>query len=146
MPSNRPEFDNLFVLFGVFHILMCLFRAIGRFLAESGGPVMLTDSGVLAPGSLRGFIECYNYNRCKRLHQMLALAFEILLFRQFMLEYENAELVQLEHQNFQFKTREEIDDVCNSSILSTYLSTLRSFSETQKAVPLVRLPNSWPCT
>jgi len=26
--TNRPEFDNLFVMFGVFHILMCLFRAI----------------------------------------------------------------------------------------------------------------------
>jgi hypothetical protein len=59
---------------------MCLFRAIGKLIDESGLPEMLTESGVLAPGSLNGFINCKNFKRCKRLHSMLALALEILHF------------------------------------------------------------------
>jgi len=141
--TNRPEFDKLFVMFGVFHLLMCLFRAIGRFLAESGGPVMLTDSGVLAPGSLSGFIECYNYNRCKRLHQMLALAFEILLFRRFMLEYEYADLVQLELQNFQFKTREEIDDVCNSAMFVHLFEHFEKYKRDTESGALGKTAQFW---
>ena len=78
--TSQPEFDKLFIKFGTFLIFMCFFRAIGKIIAKSGGPAILTDSGVLAPGSLRGVIECLNYNRCKRLHSMLALALEILLF------------------------------------------------------------------
>ena len=78
--TSQPEFDKLFIKFEAFLIFMCFFRAIGKIIAKSGGPAILTDSGVLAPGSLRGVIECLNYNRCKRLHSMLALALEILLF------------------------------------------------------------------
>lgn len=96
--TDQPEFDRLFIMFGVFHIRMCFFRAIGKVIAESGGPAMLTDSGVLAPGSLRGFMECFNYNRCKRLHPMLALALEVLLFRRFMLENKKSDLIQFEQQ------------------------------------------------
>ena len=45
--TSQPEFDNLFIMFGVFHIEMCYFRAIGKLIEESGGPAMLTGSGVL---------------------------------------------------------------------------------------------------
>ena len=45
---------------------------------------MLTDSGVLAPGSLNGILQGKHFNRCRRLHPILALALEILHFQAFM--------------------------------------------------------------
>lgn len=114
--TSKPEFETVFVMFGVFHILMCFFRAIGRVIEESGGPAMLTDSGVLAPGSLNGFIQCKNYNRCKRLHPMLALAFETLLFRQFMKKNENVDLVVLElRMDVPPNKKEDVDRICDSA-------------------------------
>jgi hypothetical protein len=55
-------------------------------------PEMLTESGVLAPGSLNGFINCKNFNRCKRLHSMLAL--EMLHFQVFISSYDYSENVK----------------------------------------------------
>ena len=94
--TESPTFDDVFILFGVFHISICLFRAIGKLISESGGPQLLVDADVLASGSVRGFIECTNYNHCKRLHPMFALALRVLHFREFLTTYENFdELVTL---------------------------------------------------
>lgn len=81
--TEAPKFDDVFVMFGAFHLEMCLFKAIGKAIKESGIAEMLVEAEVLASGSLNGFIECKNFNRCKRLHPMLALALEILHFLQF---------------------------------------------------------------
>ena len=89
--TEKPTYDDIFILFGAFHLEMCLFRAIGKTIDSSGIPEMLTDAGVLAPGSMRSFIECRNFNRCKRLHPVLALAFEILHFQKFFATYEHNE-------------------------------------------------------
>ena len=91
--TDQPEYDDLFVLFRAFHIIICLLRAIGRVVADSGGPEMLVESGVLASGSLKGFLECANYNRCKRLHPMLALAFHKLHFPEFLGACEHKDVV-----------------------------------------------------
>ena len=140
--TSQPEFDRLFIMFGVFHILMCYFRAIGKTIAESGGPAMLTDSGVLAPGSLRGFIECLNYNRCKRLHPMLALALEMLLFRRFMQDNENSGLVHLEMQNAHFET-EDIEDVCNSTHFVELFDSFENFKNSVLRGDLGRTAQFW---
>ena len=63
---------------------MAFFKALGKLKAESGGTSMLTDTGVLAPGSLNGFLTGKHFNRCKRLHPLLALAFESLHFKAFL--------------------------------------------------------------
>ena len=45
---------------------------------KSGALHILNESLVLVAGSTNGFIEGKNYNRCKRIHELLSLAFEIL--------------------------------------------------------------------
>ena len=42
---------------------------------------MLTDSGVLAPVSLNGFLHGKYFNRCSLLYPILALALEIIHFQ-----------------------------------------------------------------
>ena len=69
---------------GPFHIELAFFKAIGKIVEDSVGPEMLTDSGVLAPGSLNGFLQGKYFNRCRLLHSILALALEILHFQEFM--------------------------------------------------------------
>ena len=85
--AEIPKFDNVFIMPGTFHIEMALFKAIGKIISDSGGPDMLTDTDVLAPGSLNGFLSGRHFNRCKRLHPIFALAFEILHFKAFLKTY-----------------------------------------------------------
>ena len=84
--SEAPLFDNLFVCFGPFHIQLAYFGSLGYIIDESGGPHILTDTEVLAAGYLNGFISGKHFNRCKRLHPMLAQAFRVLHFRAFLKE------------------------------------------------------------
>ena len=67
---------------------MAFFKALGKLVTDSGGPASLTDTEVLAPGSLNGFLSGKNFNRCKRQHELLSLAMEILHFRSFVETYE----------------------------------------------------------
>ena len=76
--TESPAFDAVFINLGAFHIEMAYFNAIGKYINESGGPYILIESGVLASGSLHGFIKGKHYNRCKRIHMLLAAALEIL--------------------------------------------------------------------
>ena len=84
--QESPMYDNVFVCFGQFHILLAYFGSLGNIIEESGGPHILTDTNVLAAGSLNGFIQGRHYNRCKRLHPMLSAAFRVLHFERFMAE------------------------------------------------------------
>lgn len=61
--AEAPRFDNLFIAFGPFHISLAFFGALGYLIDSSGGPEMLTESGVLASGSLNGFLSGRHYNR-----------------------------------------------------------------------------------
>ena len=85
--ADSPTYDNVFVCPGAFHITMAYFAALGFFLADSGGPQILADTGVLASGSLNGFISGRHYNRCKRIHVLLALAIQMLHFKCFFAEH-----------------------------------------------------------
>ena len=112
--SDMDEFKDLFIMMGSFHIFICFFRAVGKLIEESGLPELLVDSGVLAPGSLHSFLECKNYNRCRRLHPMLALALEILHFRRFVQEYEDRELLELAGI-WKYDTREALETSLSSA-------------------------------
>ena len=54
--AESPLYDNVFVLMGAFHREMAFFNALGKFIAESGGPSILVASETIASGSLKGFI------------------------------------------------------------------------------------------
>ena len=76
--AEKPKYDNLFILLGSFHHELALFKIIGKFIAESG-PHILTETGLLASGSLNGFISGKAYNRCKRLHMLFSGALQAIL-------------------------------------------------------------------
>ena len=61
--EEKPRYDNIFICFGPFHIFMAYFGALGHIIECSGGPHVLTESEVLAPGSLNGFSLGKQYNR-----------------------------------------------------------------------------------
>lgn len=82
--QDAPTYDNIFICFGAFHIALAYFGCLGYFLDGSGGPNILTECEVLAPGSLRGFLLGKHYNRCKRLHPLLAAAIQSLHFSVFL--------------------------------------------------------------
>ena len=82
--EQSPALDNVFVALGSFHIEMAFFSACGKVIAESGGPHFLNECGILKPGSLKGFISGKHYNRCKRFHDYLSLAMELLHFQSYL--------------------------------------------------------------
>ena len=92
-------------MYGMFHIMMCLFKCVGKFIAESGGPVILVESGVLASGSLNGFMKCSAFKRCKRIHSMLALACKVLRFKKFLKEYPKKDDVMNEMNEFDLQDK-----------------------------------------
>jgi hypothetical protein len=55
--------------------------AVGKFITDSGLTHILTESGVLAKGSLTGFLNGTNF---KRIHPLLAAAFLKLHFNSFL--------------------------------------------------------------
>ena len=63
---------------------MALFHTYGQFIAESGGPYILNECLVLGKGSTKSFQTGQNYKRCKRMHEILALAIEKLHFELFL--------------------------------------------------------------
>ena len=80
---EAPRFKNLLILLGNFHLELAFFGAVGTFLNGSGIETVLAESGVLAEGSLVGFIKGKFYNRCQRIHKLTAIVLEHLLFQRF---------------------------------------------------------------
>lgn len=120
--EEQPVFDRVFVALGSFHIELALWNAFGKVIAESGGPHILNECEVLAMGSLNSFIKGKNYKRCKRMHELLALAMEIVHFDSFLSTQENAteicEVIQREVENLKQEKNvdshgysKEMDDV-----------------------------------
>ena len=66
--EESPEFDNIFVTLGSFHIELAFFNACGKIISKASAIHILIESLVLAAGSTNGFIKGKNYNRCKRIH------------------------------------------------------------------------------
>ena len=81
---KEPRFGKLLILLGNFHMELAFFGAVGTFLNGSGIETVLAESGVLAEGSLIGFMKGKFYNRCQRIHELVALVLERLLFQRFM--------------------------------------------------------------
>ena len=82
--EESPEFDNLFIQFGQFHIMGSMLSSLGRIIEGSGGPYVLIEAGIIAPGSMNKFLKGKMFNRCQRGHMMLATAMEGLHFAQWV--------------------------------------------------------------
>ncbi|CAH1106248.1 unnamed protein product [Psylliodes chrysocephalus] len=74
---QSPTFDKMFIHFGAFHLFMAYFAALGKIMSESGCAHILCESGILADNSMKGFMSRRHFNRCKRLHPLLALALQL---------------------------------------------------------------------
>jgi len=60
--TEAPFYDNVFICFGQFHILMKYCAELGHIIDGSDSPDILTETEVLAPGSLNGFLSGKHYN------------------------------------------------------------------------------------
>ena len=104
--EETPQFDNVFVALGAFHVEMSYFGVLGKFIADSGGPYVLNESHLIEQGSLPSFLSGKAYKRSKRLHQLLALAMEILHFNSFQLTLEEEDLVANEELKSSLSSKE----------------------------------------
>lgn len=50
----------------------------------------MIESGIIAEGSMKGFISGTHFNRCKQIHVAVALALKVLHFKAFLEEYESS--------------------------------------------------------
>ena len=89
--EESPEFDNIFVTLGSFRIETAFLNAFGKIVSNSGALHLLNESLVLTAGSTNGFIKGKNYNRCKRIHELLSLAFEIFHFQSYLAKIPNSD-------------------------------------------------------
>ena len=81
---DAPRFDKFLIMLGHFHLELAFYGVIGTFINESSAEYLLTESGILAEGSLMRFIRGKYYNRCVRIHDILALLMERKMYDTFM--------------------------------------------------------------
>ena len=78
-----PQFDNIFIMFDSFHIEMAFFSSLGKIIEDSGGPYILSESSVVAMGSMNKSLRGKVYNRCHRGHILLSAAIHGVHLEQF---------------------------------------------------------------
>ncbi|OXU31738.1 hypothetical protein TSAR_007915 [Trichomalopsis sarcophagae] len=91
--NNLQNFNNLFIHFGAFHIQMAYFKAIGKYIDN---------------------MDRCHFNRSKRIHPFISLAFSILHFERFV----------------------QSEDVQISENVKTYL---QNFTKNRSIVPTIDL-------
>ena len=128
--TEKPRFDNVFVMLGAFHVEMAFFKALGKLVTESGGGDILTETGVLAPGSLNGFLTGKHFNRCKRIHPLLALAFEILHFNGFQETYERKEELDILIAN---GSLDDLEDVMKNELFQHCITQYNAYTESTRS-------------
>ena len=79
MQIQNQKYDGAFIALGYFHIEMAFFKVLVKIIAQSGGPYILKQCGI----SIKSLISGLSYNKCKRMHEVLAAAFEVLHFERF---------------------------------------------------------------
>lgn len=85
---EHPRYENIFVSLGGLHVQLAFFKAVGKMIDSSGIEEILVQSEVIAHGSLYSFISSKHFNRCKRIHPLLAAAPQALHMERFMSEKE----------------------------------------------------------
>lgn len=90
---DDDNISRLFIHVAPFHVEMSVFKAIGKYIENCGITQIMVDAGLLASGSMSSFLTGKLFNRCKRLHPLIALTTEIMHFEHF-LENESVSLGQ----------------------------------------------------
>lgn len=97
---------------------------------------MLTESGVLASGSRRGVLQGTYFNRCKRMHPLLALCLEILYFRAFFDLYANKEDAEIElFSVLSSRTDTVWENVEDSTIIKNIIIAYEDFCNATRSGP-----------
>lgn len=79
LQANGPDkFSKLFIHLGGFHIMLSYFKAIGKVIDDCWLSTIMVESGLLASGSVSSFIDGKHFNRCKRLHPLIAVGLQIV--------------------------------------------------------------------
>lgn len=60
---------------------------MGKFIDSSGICRLMIESGLIADGSIRGIIGGTHFNRCKKVHDVAALAFKLMHINEFIENY-----------------------------------------------------------
>lgn len=130
---EKPRFDNLFIHVGSFHLMMAFFKSLGTFINESGLSHMMIESNIIASGSVNGIIEEKHFNRCKRLHPLMALELQKLHFQEFLKsEKTDYDFVkdQIYNDLLQYQTTKVSSSTTTEELLpNDYLSQLLSSYE-----------------
>ena len=92
--EERPQYDNIFIALGAFHIELSLFGVLGKYIADSGAPYLLNKCSLIEKGSISSFLSGKACKRSKRLHQLFALAMEILYLNSYQLTLEEEDLLK----------------------------------------------------
>ena len=93
---ESPMFDKLLIMLGNFHIELAFFGAVGTYINGSGIEYILTEADILAEGSIMGFLKGKFYNRCKRIHPLLANVMEKKLYERYLNEIAEEELISFQ--------------------------------------------------
>ena len=88
---DAPLFDKLLIMLGNFHTELAFYGAVGTYINDSGIEFILSECDVLAEGSMMGFIKGKFYNRCSRIHDLLAIALEKKLYNRFLADISEEE-------------------------------------------------------
>ena len=110
--TEKEEFKNLFIHLGTFHIEMAFFQAVGSFLDGCGLSTIMIEAGLIGSGSVNTFLNGKHFNRCKRLHIIVALALQMQELQYFVQEKNitiNDDVFQY-LQQFQSKPLEDLDN------------------------------------
>lgn len=96
----------------------------------SFGPQILSNTDVLAQGSCNGFLTGKHYNRCKRIHSLLAVAVKIIHFRQYLKESgplspEMTDMLKALHIN---SSQQEVDRIEKSTPFVTLMEDYEGFT------------------
>ena len=79
--EENPKYDGVFIALGSF------FKVLGKIIAECEEPYILEECGI----SIKSFVLGLHYNKCKRMNEILAAAFEVLHFGRFLDTQEDIE-------------------------------------------------------
>ncbi|CAH2015292.1 unnamed protein product [Acanthoscelides obtectus] len=129
------KFSNLFIHLGSFYLMMAFFKAVGTFIDECGLSHMMIESKIIASGSVNGIIEGKHFNRCKRLHPLMALGLQILHFDQFLKtervehNFVKGQIYEdlLEYQDKKISQSSTLRDLLPNEILSQLLTSYQQY-------------------
>ncbi|XP_030837116.1 uncharacterized protein LOC105437992 [Strongylocentrotus purpuratus] len=119
---EAPIFDKLLIMLGNFHTELALYGAIGTFINESGIEFILTESGVLAAGSVRGFVKGKFYNRCLRIHELLANVLEKKLHSRFLRDLNEEDRISFQEvMSTVPEDPERVEDHLSDSVVTRHI-------------------------